>query len=395
MSSKEIVMARIGNTFQPSSPITQKDLFFGRVEQINKVINSINENGQHAVIYGDRGVGKTSLANIMVEWINGISVAKISCNSSADFKNLWESMFSRLNLISDTGGLTFTRIESVRSAQLELFRKKASSEVNYSDILLVLEKIDQPVLFIFDEFDTIINPEIKKQFSQTIKALSDSAPNITVLVVGIADTVDELIGSHGSLERCLRQIKLPKMSNEELTNIIDKGLQSLEMTIDSAVKGDIVKFSDGYPHYTHLLSKYSARKAAESDSVFISRIHFDLAVNEAVEDAYESVQHAYSVAISTKKEDAIFKQVLFSCALVNVDDNGSFKASDLEEPLSRLLNKEMRLQAYSYHLGKLCLEERGSVLQKMETEQTVRYKFRNPLLKAFVRLQYYKNKNEI
>lgn len=53
--------------FSPSAPIASKALFAGRHEQMSELINIAYESGQHAVIYGERGVGKTSLARVMKE----------------------------------------------------------------------------------------------------------------------------------------------------------------------------------------------------------------------------------------------------------------------------------------------------------------------------------------
>ena len=50
--------------FSPSSPITEKELFAGRQEQLDRLSDVLSSRGQHALVYGDRGVGKTSLAKV-------------------------------------------------------------------------------------------------------------------------------------------------------------------------------------------------------------------------------------------------------------------------------------------------------------------------------------------
>ena len=48
------------------------------------------------------------------------------------------------------------------------------------------------------------------------------------------------------------------------------------------------------------------------------------------------------------------------------------------------------IQAFTYHLGKLCSPERGQVLQKVSIAKSRnRYKYANPLFKAYVRLRYH------
>ena len=59
---KYTFMAKINGAFTPGAPIDSRDLFAGRTRQIDKAINTIFQRGQHAIIFGERGVGKTSLA---------------------------------------------------------------------------------------------------------------------------------------------------------------------------------------------------------------------------------------------------------------------------------------------------------------------------------------------
>lgn len=49
--------------FAPRFAITKSDHLAGRKSQIGKLINAIFQAGAHAIVFGERGVGKTSLAN--------------------------------------------------------------------------------------------------------------------------------------------------------------------------------------------------------------------------------------------------------------------------------------------------------------------------------------------
>lgn len=50
--------------FTPGAPIDEVALFAGRQNQIEKVRDTVLSKGRHALIFGERGVGKTSLASI-------------------------------------------------------------------------------------------------------------------------------------------------------------------------------------------------------------------------------------------------------------------------------------------------------------------------------------------
>lgn len=152
-----------------------------------------------------------------------------------------------------------------------------------------------------------------------------------------------------------------------------------------------IEFSQGFPHYTHLMAKYAAQAALESAEIEIRREHFDHAIEEAIENANESIREAYHAAVMTTRREAMFKYVIAACALVKEDEHGTFRAIDLQDPLLKITGKHHMLQAYIYHLGKLCHDDRGSVMQKVGTEKQHRYRFRSPLLRAFVRIKLYQS----
>src|SRR6058998_247174 len=55
----------VANFFQPRSPISTREFFAGRWEQLTTLADAVAQKGLHIVIFGERGVGKTSLANVV------------------------------------------------------------------------------------------------------------------------------------------------------------------------------------------------------------------------------------------------------------------------------------------------------------------------------------------
>ncbi|MDE0209154.1 MAG: hypothetical protein OXJ64_04655, partial [Boseongicola sp.] len=75
------------------------------------------------------------------------------------------------------------------------------------------------LIVIIDEFDRL-SRKVAGQMADTIKMLSDYAVPATLVLVGVADTVSDLIQEHTSVERALIQIPMPRMSTEEIRAII-------------------------------------------------------------------------------------------------------------------------------------------------------------------------------
>lgn len=383
-------LAQLNYIFTPSAPIMRRDLFFGRMKHVEQVIDAINEPGQHAVLYGDRGVGKTSLANILSESITGIVIAKVTCNRTENFKAIWAKVFRRITIMTKSQGFGFTAEEREKSAQLNLFESQPG-EADSTDILETLEFLTTPILFIFDEFDSVRDEQARVKFADTIKILSDNSPHVTILLVGVAQNVNELIGLHPSNERCIKQIRLQRMSADELTQIVKNGVEKLEMSIDPFVQLDIVEFSQGFPHYTHLLTKYAAKVALTAKSNHIDRNYFDLGIEDALANVYETIRDLYQGAVISTHKGSIFANVLHACALAKEDEHGTFGAIDLEPHLHKLTGQIYRVPSFAYHLNRLCKEERGPVLVTVGSSKLHRYKFRHPLLRAFIRIKLYQS----
>src|SRR5215213_8441193 len=105
------LMWNVGSVFTPSAPIDNAALFAGRKSQILKISSAISQRGQHAVIYGERGVGKTSLANYLFESLRKmthIKVVRVNCEEITSYSSLWHSIFRELSIRHDSTPAGFT-----------------------------------------------------------------------------------------------------------------------------------------------------------------------------------------------------------------------------------------------------------------------------------------------
>ena len=98
--------------FKPKTPIDDDKLFAGRIEQINKVLDAVYEDGGHAIIFGERGVGKTSLAKIIKKKIAPIISSirvpdPISCGHGDDFYTIWGNAFNDYHVGDKTPAVHF------------------------------------------------------------------------------------------------------------------------------------------------------------------------------------------------------------------------------------------------------------------------------------------------
>ena len=83
----------LGNIITPATAVTDKDIFCGRMTQVEQVCDAINQVGLHAIVYGERGVGKTSLAKFLASNLSApgrtLIAPHVNCDSGDDFVSVW------------------------------------------------------------------------------------------------------------------------------------------------------------------------------------------------------------------------------------------------------------------------------------------------------------------
>ncbi|MCG8796687.1 nSTAND1 domain-containing NTPase [Tenacibaculum finnmarkense] len=385
--TKEEKLILIKQVFSPASPIKQKDFFFGRINQLNKIADAINEEGQHAILYGDRGVGKTSLANIMATAYTNLHPVKITCGRLDNFKILWQNALDNIQFSKTTKGIGFNPQQTKEIVQIGN-QTRNIPELRPSHIVQILNSLPASrLLFIFDEFDNISTKKARATFADLIKSLSDNNINSTIVLVGIADSIESLIGNHQSLERCLKQVKMPKMKNEECEEIITTGLQRLGLTIDKKVAEQIIEFSSGFPHYVHLLCKFGAKEIIENEKTNFSPAYLNIAIRQGIENTSEQLRISYRRAILTSNSSSKWRDLLFACAVVKIDEFNAFTISEVVKSYNQITDKDVKNGSITYNLNQLVTENRGEVLTKLGKGMSTRYMFKNPMMRAFVKLK--------
>jgi Cdc6-like AAA superfamily ATPase len=384
---------RASQVFTPAAPVDKRRLFAGRMDQLGQVIDAVNQKGQHAIIFGERGVGKTSLASVISEFLSvpGVLAPRANCESGDTYSTLWRKILRQISCKTTIPAIGF---DPSGENHLDTLAEQLGDDIPTDDIVQTLAALSQRCLpiIVIDEFDRIVKAEVKTAIADTIKALSDYAVRATIVLVGVADSVGALLAEHHSIERALMQIPMPRMSVEELCSILDNGLRELTMTIEDEARRDIALLSKGLPHYTHLLGLHSARQAVEARSRDVRKGHVEPAIAKAVEQAQESITTNYYQATARARKDNLYSHVLLACALAATDDRGYFSAADVRHPLSIIMGKPYQIPSYARHLFDFCESPSGQLLQRTGQPRRYRYRFANPLMQPYVIMQGRKNK---
>jgi Cdc6-like AAA superfamily ATPase len=356
--------------FRPTAPIDEDRLFSGRLRQIEDLLEVIYQPGAHAILYGERGVGKTSLANIIHQRIIGPSksakVMKIGCSPDDTFETLWSNVFFQY----DWQGKPLAELIKSNPQPFTIYK--------------IAESLADRSLVILDEFDRVQDGHTKTLMADTIKYLSDNPLRFTIIVVGVGNSIEQLFGSHPSIQRCCTQIPMPRMDLKELRAILSERLPKLRMEITTEALRHMVQFSQGLPGYMHLLGLLSGRAALADHTLIINRTHLQNAVDRALDKADESTRQGYYRAIQSTKPDNRYREVLLACAMANKNELGQFSASSVCAPYSKIRGMEMGIEHFARHLDAFCDPARGPVLIKSGKRKGFMYQFANPLLEPLI-----------
>jgi len=246
--------------FTPGAPISRRDCFSGRTTQIERVIECIISPGQHPIIYGQRGVGKTSLANVLGEMFQDGLATKVSCDGGDTFQSIWNRLLRDASVEFKRQAWGFSAEEVAEKYSLASFLGQANADVRPSDVGMILKHVKRLGMFVLDEFDKVSDTNTKAYMADLIKMVSDNTTNVTIVIVGVSDSIQALIGEHPSIERNLVQVELPTMPVEDIESIVREGWERLSLTFEEAAVHEVGTLANGFPHYAHLLVPFPVRQ---------------------------------------------------------------------------------------------------------------------------------------
>jgi Cdc6-like AAA superfamily ATPase len=313
----------------------------------------------------------------------GYLLTRVNCDASDDYSSLWRKALRDIVITKSRPGIGFT------ADQIEVSQSiiDALPDILTPDeIRRVLGQLAQgaTLVVVFDEFDRIQQNIVTVTMADTIKMLSDYSVPATILLIGVADSVDELIQEHQSTERALVQVPMPRMSDDEVKEIIVRGLDRLKMTTDNDALDHMVSLSQGIPYITHLLALHTARAAAQANMTNISADHLSVGIERALAQWQQSIRSAYYEATKSPQPGHIYKEVLLACALAELDDLRYFTAAAVRKPLRIITGRPYEIPNFARHLKELSGSIRGEILQRTGEKRRIRYRFASPILRPYI-----------
>ena len=303
----------------------------GRERLLTQIRRALLSPGRHVFIYGERGVGKTSLARTgRIAALDNKNFIYLPCgerttffevigavgNSVVDLEKRIGSQGRGLgigiNLPGGIGGANFSRSPSASEAlPVPTTMTEAFDLLRY-----VRTKLQGQIIVGVDELDRVEGATEKNLFAELLKNVGSQVDDVRFILCGIGANVDEVLGQHLSTGRMFEPVEVNKLSYDKLWQIIGDAAEPLGVSIDSGYLLRIGIISDGFPHFVHLIGEcllYAMHDDAES-VIKCERRHFEIALREALQKAEPSLRNIYRMATEKTKNKLDYEEALWALA---------------------------------------------------------------------------------
>ena len=265
-------LSEIENAFQPAKEIDAPKRFAGRRDAVNDCYYALITEGANIAIVGNRGIGKSSLARQVIHMATGdntlLKRLQLPTSERHDFVTMYFACGDAVKTVDDllerlltSGDCLRDWIYDIPKAKTEVKayqpkfnvglvgldgekRTEAESQkaIGQHSIDTVFTNVVRElasqnlakhgVLIVVDEFDRIGDP---KGFASFLKSLATNVPKVKFCLVGVAQDIKELMKEHESTDRLFAGsiVRLPAMTDNELTDIVLSGLRRNPLTASS------------------------------------------------------------------------------------------------------------------------------------------------------------------
>lgn len=400
--NKDEFGSRLNTVVFPTRPIRSVEYLKGRNTELEAIERALYQDGRHIFIYGDRGVGKSSLGATAAYLYQSSDAEPIFVSGSIDdtFKTIIANVAnqalsrSRLEVTlerNDLGlewhGLRWTKGNEVSVLEIS---SQIQSVGDATELLKqVAERHSKKPIVVIDEFDAIADVAERNKFASLLKQLGDQSVALKFIFTGIGKTLDDLLGAHQSAFRQLETIELLRLSWEARLEIVHKAVESFDLTINDNIVWRIAIVSDGFPYYVQLMAEKMLWEAF-SDERLVDEVeveHYQLGLRKAIQSINAELRRPYEQAVLLRGEE--FADVVWATA---DGENLHRNLSDMYESYKGIVRKHLDgracvSQSKFSELTRLLKQKKfGEILQSMEG-RVGWYMYKEKMLRGYVRMQ--------
>lgn len=384
----------------PTAPINSVEYLYGRDEFIDGAREALYAHGRHCFIYGDRGVGKSSLAFTLAGMIQSSErdYIRVNCSTSSTFESILKVIVRAISVaVGNNIEITQTTSTKVTLKFIEYnesqSEKSIDSVYDYSDVTesayllsIICPAYSEKTVIVIDEFDTIADVSQKEKFGELVKHLSNLECSFKLIFTGIAKSMIDLMGGHSSSVRQVYQVHLPPLSWDGRFEIIDIAFKYFDIEIPDEIRFKIAGMSDGFPSYIHLLCEELLKLANKRSLKKISFNIFIEGLDKAISSIGEHIRSDYDKA-TTCSNDESYHHLIWSIADSSdlIRNKESIKTS-YDGVAKQLHIEPLEQKKWNAIFSSLRGEKCGNIIIYDSPVNKKYYKFKESMVRGFVRM---------
>ncbi len=276
------IRIRLRNAYTPGQPVTDRRMFAGRTKVLTGLIRSIEDQRLHTVLYGERGIGKTSLLHVLAQAAREARylVVYVSCGAASEFDETIRTVAAGIPLLFHAGfGPTAEEAEHGGTLADVLPSGPVTARAATD---LFAKVIGTRVLVILDEFDRSESVDFRRSIAELMKSLSDRQVRVQLVIAGVAANLTELVRHIPTIQRNVFALQVPKMTGPEIRHLVKNGEDASGVAFDDEAIKAIVARAIGFPYIASLLSHHASLTAVDAGRTRISDEDVNIATAEAI-----------------------------------------------------------------------------------------------------------------
>ena len=315
--------------FTPTQPKTGRRRLIGRQAELERILQALNEDRAHVVLYSERGRGKTSLSNLAVQSLrrSGTIVARHTCEAGTTFDSLMRGLARDL-----PPALLAAQVNRGAGADGEGCEAALPpGELRPRDVAALPGRLAcRGLVCLVDEFDRVADPLCRTRLADTIKLLSDRDAPLLFLIVGVSENLEQILGQHPSIQRSVVGLHLPLLTDRDVAQLITKGAREAGFAFQQTAIARIIVLARGMPYMAQLLGLRLTQAAAARGDTQVSEEDFDSAVARMAQDMPQRVLALYG-DLTSHGRDAEMAQVLRRISTAPQDAWGRLQVARLDD----------------------------------------------------------------
>lgn len=384
------------DVFTPTQlPLREHNAYVPRAEAEEKIHRFLRR-GQVPLIYGEYGVGKTTVVRKSLR-DGGYDDGLVYIPSAAGMTigDVLRVALEHLGATVRTSEVTTTSTTGRAGASFVVdIGGETSKSRETTEEFVVQSPTDNRVLGLLAEYELTIvidelhraTPEFREGLADLIKATHGQEQRWPQLVViGTSAEASALVRIDAGIDRFVKEHRLPTMTSAEARRLIETGFETLRLAIPESLVSTVIRTAAGAPSLLQSICLDMAEATVAAGASIVTDVEYRGAVRTYLDENTSRLNEAYTKAIEHTGPKRYRKQILVAMSELEVDYP---ELEQIRERIQENIGEPVEQTALS---GPLRVLKTGSdsVLVDVTRREGGRVHnvstFRDPMMKSFVR----------